>query len=146
MSVVLVVGFTMYMCGFKDFIVSALKVKPTVEVLRNKETARAMVAGLLLITAIGGGLFTGLGFLVGYLLRSSLFTWLMVGFGIFYTSFLYYLLVSHLTLTIQPQVRIDMKTREDLDKTIIIIDNEAWVGNEKCMNKTNPEETVKLIE
>jgi hypothetical protein len=33
-----------------------------------------------------------------------------------------------------------------LNKTIIIIDDEAWVGNEKCMNRTNLEDAMKLIE
>jgi hypothetical protein len=45
-----------------------------------------------------------------------------------------------------PRVQIDIKTRESLNKTIIVIDDEAWVGDEKCMNRTNPEEAMKLIE
>jgi hypothetical protein len=139
MGLALAIGFMMYM--FRDFIVLALRVKPrgfTVNALKNRKTALA----ILLITAIGGFII-GLGFLAGYLLGTPLVTWLIVGFGVFYLSLSYHSILAEAT---QPQVRINIKVQKGLDKTIIIIDNEAWVGDEKCMNKTNPEEAVKLIE
>jgi hypothetical protein len=139
MGLALAIGFMMYM--FRDFIVLALGVKPrgfTVNALKNRKT----VLAILLITAIGG-FITGLGFLAGYLLGTPLVTWLIVGFGVFYLSLSYHSILAEAT---QPQVRINIKVQKGLDKTIIIIDNEAWVGDEKCMSRTNPEDALKLVE
>jgi hypothetical protein len=139
MGLALAIGFMMYM--FRDFIVLALRVKPrgfTVNALKNRKTALA----ILLITAIGGFII-GLGFLAGYLLGTPLVTWLIVGFGVFYLSLSYHSILAEAT---QPQVRINIKVQKGLDKTIIIIDNEAWVGDEKCMSRTNPEDALKLVE
>jgi len=139
MGLALAIGFMMYM--FRDFIVLALRVKPrgfTVNALKNRKTALA----ILLIMAIGGFII-GLGFLAGYLLGTPLVTWLIVGFGVFYLSFSYHSILAEAT---QPQVRINIKVQKGLDKTIIIIDNEAWVDDEKCMSRTNPEDALKLVE
>jgi hypothetical protein len=139
MGLALAIGFMMYM--FRDFIVPVLRVKPrgfTVNALKNRKTALA----ILLITAIGGFII-GLGFLAGYLLRSSLFTWLIVGFGVFYLSLSYHSILAEATQPLRINI---IKAQKGLDKTIIIIDNEAWVGDEKCMSRTNPEDALKLIE
>ena len=82
-------------------------------------------------------------------MTSALFSLILAGhlasseFQYFYLSLSYYYFLTVATL---PRVQIDIKTRESLNKTIIVIDDEAWVGDEKCMNRTNPEEAMKLIE
>ena len=139
MGLALAIGFMMYM--FRDFIVLTLRVKPrgfTVNALKNRKAALT----ILLITAIGG-LIIGLGFLAGYLLGTPLVTWLIVGFGIFYLSSSYYIILAGATQPLRINI---IKAQKGLDKTVIIIDNEAWVGDEKCMSRTNPEDALKLVE
>ena len=139
MGLALAIGFMMYM--FRDFIVLTLRVKPrgfTVNALKNRKAALA----ILLITAIGG-LIIGLGFLAGYLLGTPLVTWLIVGFGVFYLSLSYHSILAEATQPLRINI---IKAQKGLDKTIIIIDDEAWVGDEKCMSRTNPEDALKLVE
>lgn len=141
MGLALAIGFMMYM--FREFIAYTLKLKPrgfTLDTLDfvHRNTARAAALAILLVTAIGGFIIWA-----GFLFGIPLVTWLIVGFGIFYLSIFYYYFLTVATL---PRVQIDIKTREGLNKTIIVIDDEAWVGDEKCMSKINPEEAMKLIE